>query len=154
MRIRKIQIFNTRKGKMRARQMGRPLLRLGCCRGTNYCYGPTFISSQSAILQPRNRPQLAILSTSRAFTSETETAKPATREERIRKILQKELSPIELEVIDSSGGCPGGSLNVYVVSKQFEGMPLIKQHRMVNSLLKEEIKDFHAINIATASKPS
>ncbi|EPY50579.1 eukaryotic protein [Schizosaccharomyces cryophilus OY26] len=61
-------------------------------------------------------------------------------ENRIRDILTEKLSPSSLRVIDVSGGC--GSM--YQIGKN-----TLSQHRMVNSILKEEIKGMHGLNLLT-----
>ncbi len=40
---------------------------------------------------------------------------------------------------------------VEIASAKFKGVPLVKQHRMVTECLKEDIKDFHGIQIKTAA---
>lgn len=36
-----------------------------------------------------------------------------------------------------------------IVSEQFEGLPVIKQHRLVNKALEEEIKNWHGVQLKT-----
>jgi len=62
--------------------------------------------------------------------------------------LNEKLSPDFLEVYDDSGGC-GFKFGVLVVSKLFNGKPLIERHRMVNESLTEEMKSIHALTIKT-----
>lgn len=38
---------------------------------------------------------------------------------------------------------------VRVESTQFEGMPKVKQHKLINEVLKKEIKEMHGIVIET-----
>lgn len=76
---------------------------------------------------------------------------------RIEEILEKELSPVELEVEDISyqhaghAGGDGGEethFNVKVVSQEFEGKSLVKRHRLVYSLLQYELQNgLHALSI-------
>jgi len=47
---------------------------------------------------------------------------------------------------DRPGGC-GDFYHVSVSSKAFRGMPLIKQHRLVQTILKEQILGFHGIQV-------
>ncbi|XP_038983880.1 sufE-like protein 1, chloroplastic/mitochondrial isoform X2 [Phoenix dactylifera] len=87
------------------------------------------------------------------------------RRERIRQGLERELSPVELEVEDISyqhaghAGVRGNSdgethFNVRVVSKEFEGKSLVKRHRLVYDLLQEELQTgLHALSIV-AKTPS
>ena len=58
------------------------------------------------------------------------------------------LSPIHLVVETSGDGC-GEKVNVVVVSEKFEGLPLLKQHRLVNEALAEEMETIHALSIKT-----
>lgn len=54
-----------------------------------------------------------------------------------------------IEVTDVSGGC-GAMFEVNVVSQEFQGLNTVKQHRLINEVLKEEIKDMHGIRIHTS----
>jgi stress-induced morphogen len=54
----------------------------------------------------------------------------------------------KLEVVDISGGC-GTSFQVKIKSEEFNGKNLISQHRMVNEILKEELKDIHSLQLKT-----
>ncbi|XP_063677035.1 bolA-like protein 1 [Bolinopsis microptera] len=67
--------------------------------------------------------------------------------------LQSHFIPSFLEVINESymHNVPKGSethFKVLIVSEKFEGTPLIKRHREVNSLLAEELQGgVHALSI-------
>jgi len=54
---------------------------------------------------------------------------------------------------DISGGqptCDGNyKLDLIVVTDKFEGVPLLKRHRMVNDVLVEEMKLIHALTMKT-----
>jgi stress-induced morphogen len=63
------------------------------------------------------------------------------------------LTPKTLEVNDISGGC-GSMYQVSIESLKFKGIPMVKQHRMVSEILKEEIKTMHGIQIKTSVPPS
>uniref|UniRef100_A0A182Q6T3 BolA n=1 Tax=Anopheles farauti TaxID=69004 RepID=A0A182Q6T3_9DIPT len=72
----------------------------------------------------------------------------------IRTGIAKELTPVHLEVVNESymHNVPKGSethFKVLVVSQQFEGLPLIKRHRLVNDIVKTQLAgDFvHALSI-------
>lgn len=39
-----------------------------------------------------------------------------------------------------------------IVSPKFEGLSTIKQHQMVNRVLKEEIKGWHGMQLKTKAK--
>ncbi|WFD40593.1 uncharacterized protein MJAP1_003581 [Malassezia japonica] len=53
-----------------------------------------------------------------------------------------------LYVSDVSGGC-GQAYDVVLVSDQFEGLPTLKRHRLVNERLKDEIAAMHAFSQKT-----
>ncbi|XP_066594615.1 bolA-like protein 3 [Prorops nasuta] len=53
-----------------------------------------------------------------------------------------------IEVNDVSGGC-GAMFEINVISSEFEGLNTVKQHRLINEVLKEEIKDMHGVRIYT-----
>ncbi|CAB4063069.1 unnamed protein product [Lepeophtheirus salmonis] len=65
--------------------------------------------------------------------------------EYVRNKLQKELAPKHLDIVDESDGC-GAKYNVVIVSDKFEGKPLLQRHRLVNSILEEELKIIHAFS--------
>ncbi|PPJ55497.1 hypothetical protein CBER1_07058 [Cercospora berteroae] len=69
-------------------------------------------------------------------------------ERRIFDILVQDLSPTKLEVQDISGGC-GSMYALDIVSEAFKGLPVIKQHRLVNKVLGEEIKKWHGVQLKT-----
>ncbi|RUP46537.1 bola protein, partial [Jimgerdemannia flammicorona] len=58
--------------------------------------------------------------------------------------LTRELNPSKLRVLDVSGGC-GSMYAIDITSDAFQGVPMVKQHRIVNEILKEEIKEMHGI---------
>ncbi|GAB2250135.1 hypothetical protein Droror1_Dr00013494 [Drosera rotundifolia] len=82
-----------------------------------------------------------------------------SRGERIREKLERELKPVELVIEDISyqhaghAGVRGRTdgethFNVYVVSEAFEGKTLVKRHRMIYSLLQDELQNgLHALSI-------
>ncbi|KAJ0173319.1 hypothetical protein K1T71_011495 [Dendrolimus kikuchii] len=58
-------------------------------------------------------------------------------------IVTNEYSNNKLEVTDESDGC-GAKFSVLIVSDKFNGKPLLARHRLVNSVLQEELKSIHA----------
>ena len=78
-----------------------------------------------------------------------------TIESVIEQKLLAEFSPIHLEVINESHqhNVPPGSeshFKVVIVSEKFEGERLIKRHRLINSLLAEELSEkIHALALHT-----
>ncbi|XP_017774287.1 PREDICTED: bolA-like protein DDB_G0274169 [Nicrophorus vespilloides] len=75
-------------------------------------------------------------------------------EQSIRNKLSKQLTIEHLEVINESymHNVPKGAethFKVVVVSNQFNEVPLIKRHRLVNEILKEELQNgVHALSIS------
>mmetsp|Transcript_7257 Transcript_7257/g.9187 ORF Transcript_7257/g.9187 Transcript_7257/m.9187 type:complete len:117 (-) Transcript_7257:65-415(-) len=71
-------------------------------------------------------------------------------EKKIFKILKESFQPKNLQVKDVSGGC-GSMFAILVESEKFKGIPMIKQHRLVNEVLKDEISKWHGIQLKTKS---
>ncbi|CAX40681.1 conserved hypothetical protein [Candida dubliniensis CD36] len=67
---------------------------------------------------------------------------------KIYNILQQELNPINLKIKDVSGGC-GSMFSIFIESEKFKGLTMIKQHRLVNEILKDEIKKWHGLQLRT-----
>ncbi|KAJ2470505.1 hypothetical protein GGI02_002886 [Coemansia sp. RSA 2322] len=67
-------------------------------------------------------------------------------EQRIYDKLQRELGPTKLAVTDSSGGC-GSMYVVEIEAECFRGLSRVKQTKLVNALLKEEIRDMHGMRV-------
>ncbi|MGC6508288.1 MAG: BolA family protein [Myxococcota bacterium] len=76
-----------------------------------------------------------------------------TRVERIESLLQNELSPVLLNVVNFSHehNVPEGSeshIRVFAVSKEFEGLRVVKRHRLLYTLLKDELNGgLHALQL-------
>lgn len=69
-------------------------------------------------------------------------------EQKIYDKLKHHFNPIDLQVKDVSGGC-GSMFAILVQSEKFKGIPMIKQHRLVNELLKDEIAQWHGLQLRT-----
>uniref|UniRef100_A0A2H1VIB3 SFRICE_005546 n=1 Tax=Spodoptera frugiperda TaxID=7108 RepID=A0A2H1VIB3_SPOFR len=54
----------------------------------------------------------------------------------------------QTEVTDDSDGC-GAKFSVLIVSDKFQGKPLLARHRLVNTVLQEELKSIHAFTQKT-----
>ncbi|OQO13765.1 hypothetical protein B0A48_01996 [Cryoendolithus antarcticus] len=67
---------------------------------------------------------------------------------KVFNILKNSLHPTKLEVQDVSGGC-GSMYALDVVSAEFAGLPIVKQHRLVTKVLGEEIKKWHGVQMKT-----
>lgn len=83
-----------------------------------------------------------------------------TVKDSITSKLTERLSPVELEVEDVShqhaghAGAPRGSsethFNVKVISDAFQGLSLVKRHRLIYGLLQEELQNgLHALSLIT-----
>jgi stress-induced morphogen len=63
--------------------------------------------------------------------------------EYIQSKIQKQLNTSHILIEDMSGGC-GQAFNAIIVSSDFQGKTLLQRSRVVNAVLKEEIKAIHA----------
>ncbi|KAF2248479.1 bola-like protein [Trematosphaeria pertusa] len=70
------------------------------------------------------------------------------RELHIFNKIRAELEPVKLEVQDISGGC-GSMYGIEIESEKFRGLSVIRQHKLVNEVLKEEIKGWHGVQLRT-----
>lgn len=77
-----------------------------------------------------------------------QTRKLSPGEQLIHSKLEKELNPESLDVADISGGC-GSMFQIQVTSAEFEGLSTIQQHRLVNEILKDEVKQMHGLTLRT-----
>lgn len=73
---------------------------------------------------------------------------------KIEQKLNRELQPIHLQVINETymHNVPENAeshFKVIVVSERFDGLPLLKRHRMVNSTLADELNNIHALALHT-----
>jgi BolA protein len=80
----------------------------------------------------------------------------ATRVARIEERLRAALDPLDLEVIDDShrhaghaGAADGrGHFTVIVVSERFQGVPVVRRHRLVYEAVGDMMTtDVHALSI-------
>lgn len=62
-------------------------------------------------------------------------------------------NPSKVVVEDRSGGC-GANFYIMVESNAFAGVPRIRQHRMIQEVLKEEIAKWHAVSIESKTPTS
>jgi len=70
------------------------------------------------------------------------------KERQIWEMLMRELQCTSLEVQDISGGC-GSMYGIDIVSERFRGLGMLKQQRLVNEVLGEEIKGWHGVQLKT-----
>ncbi|KAL3859789.1 hypothetical protein ACJMK2_009983 [Sinanodonta woodiana] len=79
------------------------------------------------------------------FLSDT----PTEGERKIADILRQKFPGAKnVEVSDISGGC-GAMYEVLVEAEEFRGKRTVLQHKMINEVLKEEIKEMHGLRINT-----
>ncbi|RYO77691.1 hypothetical protein DL766_002844 [Monosporascus sp. MC13-8B] len=62
--------------------------------------------------------------------------------------LAAEFSPTELMVQDVSGGC-GSMYGIEIASEKFRGVNMLKQQRMVNAVLGDQMKGWHGVQLRT-----
>ncbi|KAF9390324.1 hypothetical protein CPB97_009542 [Podila verticillata] len=86
------------------------------------------------------------------IVSSTPPASLNEGEKHLYSKLFEKFQPSKLVVEDISGGC-GSMYQVEVVSSSFKDLSMVKQHRMVNDALKEEIKGMHGIRLTTKASP-
>ncbi|KAI0347022.1 bola-like protein, partial [Trametopsis cervina] len=60
--------------------------------------------------------------------------------------LTDRFSPSELAVQDVSGGC-GTFYAISIASEAFKDLSTVKQHRLVNEVLKKEIEGIHGLQV-------
>ena len=59
--------------------------------------------------------------------------------------LKEEFNPDRIEVRDTHGDA--SSVQIFIVSDKFKGMLPLARHRAINAVLKDEIKQVHAVTI-------
>ncbi|XP_049808488.1 bolA-like protein 3 [Schistocerca nitens] len=71
-------------------------------------------------------------------------------ENRLKEILRQQFPKAKsIDVVDISGGC-GAMFEISVEAQEFKGLNTVKQHRLVNNALKEQIKEMHGLRIHTS----
>ena len=70
---------------------------------------------------------------------------------KVREAIKRKLSDAEVSVEDLKGG--GDHLQVEVISNEFSGLSLIKQHQLVYQALKSELETeaIHALALKTST---
>ena len=84
------------------------------------------------------------------FRGYSEQATTSLRKKRIENLLSP-LNPKKLEVVDYGTEGEANSVSIKIVSDEFEGKGTLQQHRLVQNLLREEMKGIHSITISTIS---
>ncbi|QLQ81732.1 hypothetical protein HG537_0F04930 [Torulaspora globosa] len=72
-------------------------------------------------------------------------------ESMIHEKLSKALQPKRLQVVDISGGC-GSMFAIEVSSEKFKGLSIVKQHKLVNEILKDDIPRWHGLQLRTKAE--
>lgn len=62
--------------------------------------------------------------------------------------LSAAFEPTELMVQDISGGC-GSMYGIEITSEKFRGNNMLKQQRMVNAVLGDDLKEWHGVQLRT-----
>jgi stress-induced morphogen len=100
------------------------------------------------------RPSYHAYSTSSASAPESVAPQPEMREgmddgeQHIWNKLRDALEPSKLLVRDVSGGC-GTMYAIDITAEKFRRLPMVRQHRLVNEVLKEEISGWHGCQLRT-----
>ncbi|KAF8528920.1 bola protein [Hysterangium stoloniferum] len=84
-------------------------------------------------------------------TPNTPAEGPVSGETRISNKLKAKFSPCTVQVQDVSGGC-GDFYAINIASPAFKGIPIVKQHQMVQDVLKEEIRNIHGLQVTQGTK--
>lgn len=100
-------------------------------------------------LQLQSQLKNAVKST-RMFSSTATKFQMDSYESEIYSKLKTHFNPSDLIVKDVSGGC-GSMFAIQIESENFKGIPMIKQHRLVNQLLKDDIKNWHGLQLKTSA---
>ncbi|GAA5874326.1 hypothetical protein JCM16303_005811 [Sporobolomyces ruberrimus] len=84
------------------------------------------------------------------YDSATTTTKLSDGEQLLKSKLESSLSGASVKVQDVSGGC-GSFYAIQIEHESFKGLNTIKQHRIVNDVLKDEIKGMHGLQLKTSA---
>lgn len=109
----------------------------------NKCSGRTALSMVLMRVQCRN------LTSTSSLLQQLQTPE----EIMITKKLQDALSPKLVKVQDISGGC-GSMFSINVTSDKFNTLTTVKQHKMINEILKEDIPRWHGLQLQTKKDTS
>ena len=105
---------------------------------------------------PRHSTMLRLALTRSAATMLGRAAPPRVRflstetpAEAMEAKLRDQLDAVAVTVEDVSGGC-GAMYKAYVESPRFLGLGVVKQHKLVQGVLKDEIAEMHGFTLKTA----
>ncbi|KAI1312076.1 bola-like protein [Xylaria venustula] len=122
-------------------------------RALTHVQARNIISTRSS-RSPREIQSPRALRYSTTATSSPDAARPEKpdylndAESAIWDKLTAEFSPTELMVQDISGGC-GSMYGIEIASEKFRGANMLKQQRMVNAVLGDEMKSWHGVQLRT-----
>lgn len=111
------------------------------CRPSRYCGAPL-----QPIVANRQIPRVRQYST----TGATPDADLNQQEREIFDKLNQKLNASKLTVRDVSGGC-GSMYAIEIESEEFRGKGMVKQHRLVNEILKDDISQWHGLQLRTSA---
>jgi stress-induced morphogen len=74
-------------------------------------------------------------------------------DKQLEAVIVEKFQPTQVTVQDISGGC-GSSFKVTIVSALFEGKSLLERHRLVYSILENEMKEIHALELGKTWTPT
>ncbi|KAJ7774214.1 bola protein [Mycena maculata] len=78
-------------------------------------------------------------------TKLTERFAPSEQNEQVYNPIAR-FSPSQLEIKDVSGGC-GTFFAITIASEAFQGISMVKQHKLVTQTIKEEIEGIHGLQV-------
>lgn len=73
---------------------------------------------------------------------------PVTEAEILGKLRQSFPQAKIISVEDTSGGC-GAMFNISIETEEFKGLSVMKQHKMIYDILKEQIQSIHGLHLET-----
>ncbi|SCV72132.1 BQ2448_4826 [Microbotryum intermedium] len=114
-------------------------------------FATTISRSFRLSLLARSTPATRLRSpaTPRSYSTSSEPPSETSQGElALKNKLQQALQGSTVQVQDVSGGC-GTFYAISIQHESFKGLSTIKQHRIVNDLLADEIKGMHGLQVST-----
>eukprot|EP00586_Coscinodiscus_wailesii_P012110 CAMPEP_0172499440 /NCGR_PEP_ID=MMETSP1066-20121228/127158_1 /TAXON_ID=671091 /ORGANISM="Coscinodiscus wailesii, Strain CCMP2513" /LENGTH=121 /DNA_ID=CAMNT_0013273183 /DNA_START=97 /DNA_END=462 /DNA_ORIENTATION=+ len=115
----------------------------------------SFSNTSLRLVQRHARQQLAhrICQRTTTFNLYKQHIRPfssdgSSNEAQMSKKLRDALDTDAVTVTDTSGGC-GSMYKLEVSSEKFRGISMVKQHRMVQDVIRREIGEMHGLTIST-----
>ena len=85
---------------------------------------------------------------SRMFSASSSASDVLPSADLMISILKRSLGASKVEVTDVSGGC-GAFFKILVVAPVFNGIPMVKAHRLVLEALEKDVGKMHGLTIET-----